>query len=209
VVRVLLADDHQVVREGVRALLDRHGFAVIAEADDGEQAAQLARRCRPDVSIVDLSMPRRNGVECTRDILADDPNAAVMMLTVSADEHDVVAALRAGVRGYVVKTQAAAELVRAIHEVHRGGIYLSARASSVIASAYLDGDGNGWTPLPPRQRDILRLIADGQTTRQIAGALGISPKTVELHRGRLMAKLDIHDTAGLVRYALRSGLATL
>ena len=207
-VRVLLADDHQVVREGIRALLDRAGFAIVAEAGDGEQAADLARRCKPDVSILDLSMPRRTGIECASDILATEPRAAVLLLTMHADEHHVVAALRAGVRGYVVKTQAAAELVRAIREVHAGGIYLSARVSSVIATAYLAG-GNGWTPLPNRQRDILRLIADGKTTKEIAGVLGISPKTVELHRGRLMATLDIHDTASLVRYALRRGVATL
>jgi DNA-binding NarL/FixJ family response regulator len=208
VVRVLLADDHQVVREGVRALLDHAGFAIVAEAGDGEQAAELARRWKPDVSILDLSMPRRTGIECACDIISGDPKAAVLLLTVHADEHHVVAALRAGVRGYVVKTQAAAELVRAIREVHAGGIYLSARVSSVIASAYLVG-GNGWTPLPNRQQAILRLIADGKTTKEIAGVLGISPKTVELHRGRLMATLDIHDTASLVRYALRRGVATL
>jgi DNA-binding NarL/FixJ family response regulator len=208
VVRVLLADDHQVVREGFRALLDRGGFDIIAEADDGEQASHLALTVRPDVSILDLSMPRRTGVECARDILAADPKAAVVLLTVHADEHQVIAALRAGVRGYVIKTQAAAELVRAITEVHAGGIYLSARVSRALLNVYLDG-GVAYCPLTARQRDVLQLIAAGKSSKEIAGALDISPKTAELHRARIMSKLDIHDTAGLVRYAIRCGLAKL
>jgi DNA-binding NarL/FixJ family response regulator len=208
VVRVLLADDHQVVREGFRALLDRGGFDIIAEADDGEQASHLALTVRPDVSILDLSMPRRTGVECARDILAADPKAAVVLLTVHADEHQVIAALRAGVRGYVIKTQAAAELVRAITEVHAGGIYLSARVSRALLNVYLDG-GVAYCPLSARQRDVLQLIAGGKSSKEIAGALDISPKTAELHRARIMSKLDIHDTAGLVRYAIRCGLAKL
>jgi DNA-binding NarL/FixJ family response regulator len=207
--RVLLADDHQIVREGFRALLDRNGFAVVAEADDGEQASQLIRVHRPDVAVLDQSMPRRTGVECARGILTDDPKAAVVLLTVHADEHQVVAALRVGIRGYVVKTQAAAELVSAIREVHAGGIYLSARVSHALRHVYLDGAAAVQCALTARQLEVLKLIAEGKSAREIAAALQVSPKAVELHRARIVAKLGIRETAGLVRYAIRSGLTAL
>jgi DNA-binding NarL/FixJ family response regulator len=205
-VRILLADDHQIVREGVRLLLEKAGFDVIAEADDGEDAVKLARTHRPDIAILDLSMPRLGGIECARAILADKAAAGVVLLSVSADEHLVVAALRAGVRGYVVKTQAATELVRAVREVNGGGTYLSSPISRVVAKLYLGG-GTTLDALTPRQREVLRLVATGHSTREIAAILGISDKTVDLYRSRIMARLDIHDIAALVRYAIRCGLA--
>src|SRR6185503_6022173 len=129
--RVLLADDHQVVRDGFRAILERGGFAVAAEAADGEEAARLARTHRPEIAVLDLSMPRCNGVDCARQILLDNPATAVVMVTVHTEEHHVVAALRAGVRGYVVKTQTAVELLTAIREVMAGRTYLSPRVSGL------------------------------------------------------------------------------
>src|SRR5262249_49872173 len=157
---------------------------------------------------VDLAMPRSSGMDAAIQILADNPATGVLLLTVHAEEHQVIAALRAGVRGYVVKTQGAAELLQAIREVWSGGIYLSARVSRVLATAYLVG-GAAEVPLTPRQREVLHLIAEGQSAKQIAGTLGVSAKTAELHRARIMDKLDIRDTAGLVRYAIRNGLAAL
>ena len=138
--RLLLADDHQIVREGLRELLERSGFEVVAEAEDGEEALVLARLRHPEVAVLDVSMPRLNGVDCARALLTSDPTVGVVALTVHSDEQQVVKALRAGIRGYVVKTQAAGELVRAIREVHRGGVYLSAPISRLLVNTYLQGD---------------------------------------------------------------------
>jgi DNA-binding NarL/FixJ family response regulator len=204
--RILLAEDHQIVREGVRLLLERVGFDVVAETDNGEDAVQLARVHRPDVAILDLMMPRFGGIECARDILAARVATGVVLLSVSSDEDVVIAALRAGVRGYVVKTQAATELVRAVREVNAGGTYLSASISRIVAKLYVDG-GTKPDALTTRQREVLRLVATGHSTREIATILAVSEKTVDLYRSRVMARLDLHDVAGLVRYAIRAGLA--
>jgi DNA-binding NarL/FixJ family response regulator len=206
-VRVLLADDHQMVREGLRALLERCGFEVVAEAEDGRAAVDLAETHHPDVVVLDLAMPRLNGLGCAREILSRNGNTtAIIVLTVHSEEHLVVEALRAGVRGYVVKTQAAGELMQAIRDVCAGGVFLSPRVSRVLVDAYLT-DGRTRDALTPRQREVLRLVADGKSTREVADdELGVSTKTAELYRSRMMARLDIHDTAGLVRYAISHGL---
>lgn len=206
--RILLADGHRVVREGIRALLERAGFVVVAEADDGREAVRLARVHRPDVAVLDFAMPSLNGIDCTREILGTDPAVGVVILTVHADEHHVVTAFRAGVRGYVVKTQGFPELVQAIREVSRGGTYWSANVSRTMVNLFVAG-GTSPDALTNRLRDTLRLIAAGNTTREIAATLGVSEKTAELYRSRLMDRLDIHDTAGLVRYAIRCGLVML
>jgi DNA-binding NarL/FixJ family response regulator len=204
--RILLADDHHIVRQGFRALLERGGFEVIAEAEDGVEAVQLAETHRPDVAVLDLGMPRLGGMDCARQILARDAHSAIVFLTVHSEEHQVVEALRIGVRGYVVKLQATSELIQAIREVHAGGVYLSPRVSRVLVNAYLAGSAASPDPLTARQREVLRLVAEGKTTREVAAAIGVSVKTAELYRARIMTKLDIHDTAGLVRYAIRCGL---
>jgi DNA-binding NarL/FixJ family response regulator len=204
--RILLADDHHIVRQGFRALLERAGFEVVAEAEDGREAVDLAETHHPDVAVLDLAMPRLNGLDGAREILARDPDTAIIVLTVHTEEHQVVEALRVGVRGYVVKTQAAGELVQAIRDVSAGGVYLSPRVSRVLVNTYLAGSAPARDPLTPRQREVLRLIAEGKTTREVAQDLGLSVKTAELYRSRVMANLDIHDTAGLVRYAIRRGL---
>jgi DNA-binding NarL/FixJ family response regulator len=206
--RILLADDHRIVREGVRTLLERAGFEVVAEAEDGRAAIHLAQIHRPDVAVLDLVMPGLGGIECARELLAINPKILVVLLTVFPDEHQVVAALHAGVRGYVVKTQAATELVDAIKQVRTGSFYMGTKMSHVLASLYFAG---GMVPeaLTPRLRETLRLIGEGTSTREIASILGVSQNTAKLYRSRLMAKLDIHDTAGLVRYAIRRGLVAL
>lgn len=204
--RILLADDHHMVRQGFRALLERAGFEVVAEAEDGREAVDLAETHHPDIAVLDLAMPRLSGLDCAREILARDANTAIIVLTVHTEEHQVVEALRVGVRGYVVKTQAAGELIQAIHDVNAGGVYLSPRVSRVLVNAYLAGGGAARDPLTPRQREVLQLIAEGKTTREVAQGIGVTLKTAELYRARIMANLDIHDTAGLVRYAIRRGL---
>jgi two-component system response regulator NreC len=208
VVRILLADDHQVVREGIRALLERAGFEVVADAEDGQEAVRLARSHRPDIAVLDLAMPRLDGIECAREILAAKPEIGIVLLTVHADEHQVVAAFRAGVRGYVVKTQASSELALAIREVNRGATYVSGKVSRALVNRYV-GNGSSPAALSGQLRETLRLIATGKTTKEIAAVLGVSVKTVELYRSRIMTRLDIHDTAGLVRHAIRCGLVTL
>ncbi len=206
--RILLADDHRIVREAVRALLERAGFDVVGEAEDGPAAIHLARFHQPDVAVLDLVMPGLTGIECAREILAMHPKTGIVLLTVFPDEHQVVAAMHAGVRGYVVKTQAATELVEAIRQVSTGAAYMGTKMSHVLASLCFSG---GMVPeaLTPRLREMLRLIGEGTSTKEIAGILGVSQNTAKLYRSRIMAKLDIHDTAGLVRYAIRRGLVAL
>jgi len=158
--------------------------------------------------VLDLALTADGIVDCARSMLANDPKLGIVLLTARAYDELVVAALRGGIRGCVVKTQTGEELVKAIHDVSAGRTYLSAEASSVVAKMCLDG-ASTLASLTPRLREVLRLIADGKTTREIAAILGVSEKTAELYRSRIMAKLDVHDTAGLVRYAIRLGLVDL
>lgn len=204
--RVLLADDHQVVRQGLRSLLEHHGFDVVAEAADGDEAVQLARKIHFEVGLLDIGMPHMNGVEAARQILQLAPRCHIIVLTVHAEERQIAAAFRAGIRGYVIKTQAADELIHAIREVSAGGTYMSPQVSTILLEAYLTGSIIGADPLTPRERQVLQLVAEGRSTKEVAHALGVTAKTAESYRSRLKAKLDIHDTAGLVRYAIREGI---
>lgn len=204
--RVLLADDHVIVRQALCALLEREGFEVVGTVGDGQEALRVARERRPDVAILDFSMPLLNGLDAAREILHACPRTRAILLTMHTDDHRVLEALRAGVRGYVVKSQAAADLIRAIHEVLRGSTYLSPGISETVVQAYLNKSDVPVDPLSPREREVLRLIAEGKSTKEIAGLLSISFKTAESHRTRLMRKTNIHETASLVRYAVRRGL---
>jgi two-component system response regulator NreC len=204
--RILLADDHQVVRQGLRILLENEGLDVVAEAADGCEAVQLTAACRPDVAVLDLSMPKIDGLSAAKEILRHAPGTRLVMLTMHADHHQVVAALQTGIRGYVLKTQVAHDLVHAIRDVVGGGVYLSPGVSRAVIDAYLDGRKTPADRLGPREREVLRFVAEGETTREIAAALNITVKSAETYRERIMAKLDIHDVAGLVRYAIRRGL---
>ena len=204
--RLILADDHQIVRQGLRALLEREGLEIAAEAADGNAAVTLVEVYHPDIAILDLSMPGLNGVDAAREILQRNPKVGVILLTVHNEDYQVVTALRAGIRGYVIKTQAADELVRAIREVATGGMYLSPDVSRIMVGVYLSGSELPADPLTPRERQILQLIAEGRTTKEVASLLGLTTKTAESYRSRIMDKLDIHQTAGLVRYAIRRGL---
>jgi DNA-binding NarL/FixJ family response regulator len=214
VIRVLLADDHTIVREGVRLCLEAFGdISVVAEAGDGQEAVQLAAQLRPDVAVVDLTMPRLNGVEAIRQIKRDVPSAEVVVLSVHDSEAYVVQALRAGAAGYVLKRNAATELVAAIRAAHDGQAYLHPSIARRVIDDYLsrihsseDAVGDPHERLTPREREVLQLAAEGHTTRAIAGLLCLSTKTVEHHRANIMTKLGLRGQTELVKYAIRVGL---
>lgn len=209
-VRILLADDHTIVREGFRTLLERARFEVIGEAADGWAAVHLAQSHQPDVVLMDQSMPLLNGTEAAREILAVRPQTAIVLLTVHTEEHYVVAALRAGIRGYIVKTQAASELLKAIANVSEGGTFISPRVAGELVRVYLGGPAaTAADHLTLREREVLQLVAEGKTTKDIAELLSLTVKTAEHYRGRVMNKLGIHNTAGLVRYAVVHGVVQL
>ena len=205
-ITVLLADDHQVVREGLKALLEREGFHVVAEASDGQQAVQLAKQFQPDVAVLDLAMPILNGLEAAREIEKVSEKTKPIILTMQTESHYILEALQAGAKGFVMKTHAAEDLVHAIREASRGRTYLSPEVSQTVVQAYQDKVDVRSEPLSRRERQVLQLIAEGKSTKEVAGLLNISVKTAETHRRRLMVKLDLHETAGLVRYAIRRGM---
>lgn len=203
--RVVLADNHALVRQGLRALLEREGFLVTGEAADGQEAIHLVSNTRPDIAIFDISMPQLNGLDAARQ-LQKTSQAKIILLTRHDEDPYITEALRAGARGYVLKTQAATDLVQAIHQVLRGGVYLSPGISRAVVEAYLSKSEPAADPLTARERQVLQMIGEGNSTKDVARVLGISVKTAESHRARLMRKLDIHETASLVRYAIRRGL---
>ncbi len=205
-IQVLLADDHQIMRQGLKSLLEREGFRVVAEAADGREALRLAETSHPDVVILDLAMPGLNGVDAAKEIARSSPKTKAILLTMHKEDAYVLQALSAGVSGYVLKTQASADLVQAIREVTRGSIYLSPGVSRAVVDAYRAKTDLPPDPLSPREREVLQLVAEGKTTKEVAAILGVSVKTAESHRTRIMEKLDIHETAGLVRYAIRRGV---
>jgi DNA-binding NarL/FixJ family response regulator len=207
-IRVLIADDHRLFLEGVTGLLKRQGFTIVGVAVDGDEAVTVACATQPDVALLDVAMPKRSGLDVARALLTDSPGTAVVLMTGQEDQAIVLEGMTLGVRGFVVKTVATEELVDAIYAAARGATYVS----PVYGPAVAEGKGSvpavDRPPLTPRQRDVLRLIAAGNTNAEIAATLGISPRTVDTHRTHIMRKLDIHDLAGLVRYAIREGIAT-
>jgi|SRR5882724_10294589 len=204
--RIFLADDHGMFREGVRLLLESQGFSVVGEAADGLTAAKLAAELHADIAVLDVAMPRLNGVDAARSLKTDAPDVKTILLSVHTEEPYVIEGLRAGVRGYVMKTQAGSELVQAIREVARGAIYLSPGISGLVVDACLTDGAHPRDPLTLRERQVLQLVAEGNSTKEVAGLLGIGARTAESHRLRIMKKLGIHETATLVRYAVRQGL---
>lgn len=204
--RILIADGQPAVRRELRTLLEREGFGVVGEAGDGQEAVLLAQELRPDVAVVDVAMPLMSGLEAIREIHRTCEGTRTILLTKRAEDASVREALRAGIRGYVLKSRASAELIRAIQEVTSDRAYLSPAVSEVFLRACRIGADTSPDPLTPRERQVLQFIAEGMRTREIAEHLVLSVKTVESHRTRLMAKLNIHQTAGLVRYAIRRGL---
>ena len=205
-IRVILADDHPMFRQGLKALLEREGFQTQGEASNGHEAVRLARQVDPDIAILDFGMPLLNGIDAAREIQKRATRTQVILLTMFEEDAYVLEALRAGIRGYVLKAQAAADLVGAIRAVLRGSVYLSPGISEAVVKAYMSKIDMPPDPLSSRERQVLQLVAEGKTTKEVAAVLGLSVKTAESHRTRIMQKLDIHETAGLVRYAIRRGL---
>jgi DNA-binding NarL/FixJ family response regulator len=209
-IRVLLADDHTLVRAGVRSLLETlQDVVVIAEAADGSEALALIAAHRPDVALLDINMPKLSGLEAAAQAVRDFPPTRVIILSMHVDEEYVREAVRAGAAGYLLKDSGTSELETAIRAVVRGETYLSPAASTHLVAGFQrheSGEAAAPDPLTPRQREVLRLVAEGLPTKAIARELGISVKTAEAHRTQLMDRLDIHEIAGLVRYAIRTGL---
>jgi DNA-binding NarL/FixJ family response regulator len=206
---ILLADDHHLLRHGLRSLLEEDDFEVVAEASDGREAARLARHLQPDIAILDFSMPLMNGIEAARDIRTHAPATRMLLLTMYDEESYTMEGLHAGITGFVHKAQAARDLVLAIREVSRGTTYLNPKISKTLVDGFLYNLGWQRNPLSGRERQVLQLVAESNTTRRIAEILGLSVKTADSHRSRIMQKLDIPDTAGLVRYAIRHGVIKL
>ena len=211
-IRVVLADDHALVRAGIRALLEKlPDIEVVGEAANGRQALELVKSSAPNLVLLDISMTELGGLEALPRIVKDFPAVRVLVLSGHANEEYVLRALRRGAAGYMLKEAAAEELELAIKAVSQGKTYLSPSVSRTVVDNYLQraaGEEGPIDLLTPRQREVLQMIAEGKNTKEIAGTLGISVKTVEAHRLQLMARLNIHDVPGLVRYAIRSGLVS-
>jgi two-component system, NarL family, response regulator NreC len=205
-IRVVLADDHILVRQGLKSLLEREEFKVVAEASDGQEAVRQVESLHPDIAIMDISMPMLNGIDAARELGRSCPKTKTILLTQHDEDQYVSEALEAGVKGYVLKSQVASDLVQAIQQVSRGQVYLSPGVSRAVMEAYRSKSERPADPLSARERQVLQLIAEGKSTKDVASLLGISVKTAESHRTRLMQKLDIHEIATLVRYAVRRGI---
>jgi two-component system, NarL family, response regulator NreC len=210
--RILLADDHTVVRQGLRKVLEeRPEWAVVAEAGDGREAVRLAEQFKPDVSILDVAMPLLNGIEATRQIARRVPSTRILVLSMYADEAYVVQILQAGASGYLLKDSADVDLIQAVTEVARGKSFFSPAIARVMLDNYVRQDAekgvsDRYESLSQREREILQLVAEARTNKEIAALLNVSPSTVETHRARIMEKLDLHSAAEIVLYAVRRGV---
>jgi two-component system response regulator NreC len=205
-IRVILADDHLIVRQGLRLVLEKEQIEVAGEASDGLEAIHLIRQLLPQIALLDLDMPGLDGLGVLREAAKVSPQTRIIILTRHVEEPYAVEALRSGARGYVLKTQASTDLVAAIRHVERGEVYLSPKISKAVVRAYLSNTDAPNGQLSVRERQVLQLVSEGHSTKKIAALLGISVKTADTHRTKVMAKLDIHQTAGLVRYAIRNGM---
>ncbi len=212
-IRILLADDHRIVRQGLRTLLEKEpDMEVVAEAEEGRMAVRLARKLAPQVVIMDVGMPDLNGIEATRQVLADTPGLKVIALSMHSDRRFVVNMLKAGASGYLLKDSAFEELAAAIRVVMLNKTYLSPGVSDIVIKDYVQGpreDSSVFSVLTPREREVLQLMAEGKSTKQIADRLHVSIKTIETHRQQIMTKLGIHSVAELTKYAVREGLSSL
>lgn len=212
-IKVLIADDHTMVRQGLRMMLaGQSDIEVVGEASNGREAVQRAKELDPDVVVLDLSMPILNGLEATRQIVRDNPRIGVLVLTMHNNEEYVFQVLKSGAKGYIIKESGIDEMVRAVRAVYRHENYLDRRISKDVIEEYIrraahtDAAGSPKDILTPREREVLKLIAEGKSNKEIAQILDLSVKTVDVHRTNLMKKLDIHDVATLVKFAIKKGL---
>ena len=213
-IKVLLVDDHAIIREGLRSLLDKQSeMEVIADTDDGRKAIEFVRELSPDIVIMDITMPGLNGIEATRQITAEFPDVKVIALSIHSKRRFVADMLSAGATGYILKECLFDELVQAIKAVAAGGRYLSPRITDVVVSDYVKRlsatADSPFEALKAREREVLQLVTEGKSTKQIALELHVSTKTIEANRRQIMEKLNIHSVAELTKYAVREGLTTL
>jgi two-component system response regulator NreC len=211
-IRILLADDHTVIRRGLRALLERqNGFVVVAEAADGREAVDAAAAVAPDVAVIDIGMPNLNGIEAATRIKEKRPETAVVILSMHADESYVLRALKSGARGYLLKDSPEEDLINAIHAVHQGKAFFSPEISKMLAEDYMRqmrqrGVEDSYELLTPREREILQMLGEGNSNKDVATKLNLSLHTIETHRGNILEKLNLHSTAEMILYAVRKGI---
>ena len=210
--RLLVADDHEIVRKGLRSLLEAQpGWQVTAEACDGREAVQKAREIKPDVTVLDIGMPALNGLEAARQMIKNDARAKILILTMHESDPLIREVLDAGARGYVLKSDASRDLVTAINAVRSNKTFFTAKVAQIVLDGYLDkkpkpNPDSVQTRLTPRQREIVQLLAEGKSSKEVAVALGLSVKTAETHRANIMKRLDCHSVSELVRYAVRNNI---
>ncbi len=210
--RVLVADDHEIVRKGLRSIVEEQpGWEVAGEASDGREAVDKARTLRPDVAVVDVSMPGLNGLEATRQMLRNDAEAKVLILTMHESDPLIREVLDAGARGYLLKSDASRDLVTAVEAIRRNKTFFTSRVEQIVLDGYLDKKSrpapttdSPASRLTPRQREIVQLLAEGKSSKEVAVALGLSVKTAETHRANIMRRLECHSVSELVRYAIRN-----
>lgn len=217
--RIVLIDDHILIRSGLRKLLEsQSGLQVVGEADDGRAGVELARQLSPDIILIDISMPGLNGIDATRQIIAATPSVKIIALSMHSDRQFVTEMVKAGAMGYLLKSSAQSELMMAVQAVSRGQVYLSPQAAAVIVDNYVRReDAKGIVPREPlvfatlstREREVLQLLAEGKTSKEIAITLSVSVKTIETHRAQIMDKVGIRTIAELTKYAVRQGLTDL
>jgi DNA-binding NarL/FixJ family response regulator len=212
--RILIADDHEVARQGIRALLESHpGWEVCAEAKDGREAVELANNSKPDIALLDIGMPNLNGLDAARQILAMSPAVRILILTMHDAEQVVREVLAAGARGFVLKSDAARDLVAAVDALQHRRTFFTTRVTQMVLNGYLRQEEechpSAKAVLTPREREVIQLLAEGKTSKEVAVALKLSVKTAETHRTNLMRKLDLHSVADLTLYAIRNGIVQI